>query len=437
MKRSLYTVLQLWKDDPFRLPLIVDGARQVGKSYAVEHFGAQTFNNVAVVNFEVNTRFSSCFAELDSTAIIKNLEILLKQNIECGKTLLFLDEIQVCPRAIKSLRYFKEQLPELHVIAAGSLLDFTLHREKFSFPVGRVQFVYMRPLSFVEFLRARGEIQVSEMISMTTLDNKLTPPVHEHLLQLVREYFFLGGMPAIVAAYNREHSLLKCQQLQSSLITTYQADFNKYATDAQQKYLRTFFERSPQLVARQFQYKKIDPNTRSRELKGALEQLCLAGLLHRVHETSANGIPLRMEKKFKLLFLDIGLYQRALQVDLRQYNETDLLALHEGCLAEQFVGQELLAYANVFEDKYLYYWERSKKNSSAEVDFVVNIDANIVPIEVKAGKTGRLRSLAQFLQEKKCSIGVRISQAPLHYEHNILSIPFYLISQLPRLLCIQ
>lgn len=437
MKRLIEPELWHWRENNHQLPLIIRGARQVGKSYLIESFGRKAFESTLVVNFELDPQFAECFTSLDPHSIVRNLELYTDTKIIPGKTLLFFDEIQQCPQAITSLRYFKEKMPQLHVIGAGSLLEFAVHDENFSFPVGRVQFTHLRPLSFHEFLLAKEHHLLLEALESCTLENLISDVIHQRLLNLVREYIFLGGMPAVIDSYLRTNSFLESERLQTSLLKTYENDFGKYATQAQHQYLKRCYERSPFLVGKHFQYKKIDPDLRSRELKTAIDQLSYAGLITRVHATSANGIPLRAEineRKFKILFLDVGLYQRAMEVDSQAILQQDLLQVNEGALAEQFVGQELLAYGDYYVDRHLHFWEREKKGSSAEVDYVVNINSRIIPIEVKAGKTGRLRSLQQFMHEKACPIGIRISQYPLSFENNILSLPLYLIEQLPRLL---
>ena len=244
-------------------------------------------------------------------------------------------------------------------------------------------------------------------------------------------------MPAVIDRYRKEHSFDACTKLQGVLLDTYRNDFGKYAKQTQHKYLKILFEKAPALVGSHFRYSKIDPGLRSRELKIALEQLCYAGLIHRVHATAASGIPLhaqKSEKKFKLLMLDVGLMQRANRVDAESFLREEIIQVDRGRVAEQFVGQELLAYSGFYEDRNLYFWERAARSSSTEVDYVLQIDAKIVPVEVKAGSTGRLRSLRRFMESKRSPIGVQISQAPLSLENGVLSVPFYWIGQLPRLL---
>lgn len=291
------------------MPIILRGARQVGKSTLVQLFGKKNFDSVATVNFEQSPDLKACFSTLFPKEILAQLEVRLNMRIYPGKTLLFLDEIQEVPRALTALRYFKEQMPALHVISAGSLLEFSLHDEDFSFPVGRVQFLYLYPLSFREMLEARGEEILIERLQEATLDRPLPESLHHHALGLVRDYFVVGGMPAAVASFVKEPSFFQSQRLLSGILQTYQNDFGKYASQAQHRVLESFFVGAPPIVTKHFQYKKIDPNLRSRELKVALQQLLWAGLLYQVHAAKGHGVPLAAsanERKFKLLFLDIA-----------------------------------------------------------------------------------------------------------------------------------
>ncbi len=436
MDRMLEQGLRQWKKNPTHYPLLLRGARQVGKTYLVEKFGKREFESTVSVNFEAQPEAIACFETLDPIQICSRLERILDTPILPGKTLLFLDEIQACPKAIVALRYFKEKLQSLHVIGAGSLMEFALINGKFSFPVGRVQFLYLKPLSFEEYLSARGKSGLLEQLTSCKIRKPPSPNLHLEMLQLVKEYFLTGGMPAAVAKYCQTESLYECAQIQDILLSTYRADFSKYATEAEQKYLRILFDGLPQTIGQQFKYSKIDAHIRSRELKYALEQLEWAGLFRPIYASSAAGIPLSSQLKrsmFKTLFLDIGLLQRALQLDPETIWKEDLIQINAGALAEQFVGQELLAYSDPHREEQLFYWQREKTGSEAEVDYLLTIGRHIIPVEVKSGPRGKLKSLHQFMEEKASKIGIRISQAPLSFDNGILSIPLYLIVHLPRI----
>jgi predicted AAA+ superfamily ATPase len=437
MQRSIEKPLKEWKINQNRLPIILRGARQVGKSYIVEKFGKENFDSVVTVNFEFQPDLSVHFDSLDPEIICAKLEMRLKERIIPGKTLLFLDEIQCCPQAIVALRYFKEKMANLHVIAAGSLLEFVLHEEKFSFPVGRVEFMYLKPLSFHEYLLSRGFDALVEFLQNVHFHDKIDQAIHQQLIHLLKEYFLIGGMPAVIKPFLENKSFLESQKKQLHLLETFRSDFSKYSTKTQYKYLQIFFENSFRLIGQRFKYSHIDPNIRSRELKIALEQLTWAGLIYPVIATNASGIPLKAyakDNRMKLLFLDIGLLNSARQIDLQTIWNTDLIHINTGSQAEQFVGQELLAYSNYFDKQTLFFWEKDKIGSLAEVDYVIQIGNNIIPIEVKAGTTGTLKSLTNFINEKKVPFGIRISQHELSYHEKILSVPFYLIEQIPNLI---
>lgn len=436
MNRDIEINLLRWKNQKGHMPLLLRGARQVGKSYIVEKFGKEHFENCVVINFEQYPEYAQCFETLDPVKIKSAIELLSGQTIQVEKTLLFIDEIQECSRAILALRYFKEQMPQLHIIGAGSLLEFALNDSEFRMPVGRIQFLHMRPVSFAEYLDASGNAHLRKHLNTIQLQDHIDEVIHNKLLALVKEYIALGGMPAVISEYFETKSLLRCQEIQTAILSTFRNDFGKYAPHTQHGHLQMMFTKAPGLIAQWFKYSKVERDIPARTLKNALLKLCNAGLIILVHATSAAGLPFithMNEKKFKLLFLDIGLVKRACNLDLKLLFQEDLSLINEGALAEQFVGQELLAYTGQEEMNNLFFWIREQKNSSAEVDYLIAMDSHILPIEVKAGAIGTLRSLRLLLEEKKMPFGVRISELPLSYIDRILSIPFYLIEQLPRL----
>ena len=433
MKRELEKELVAWKDREEHLPILLRGARQVGKSYLVDHFGKTYFDDIAVVDLEERPELKQAFTTRDPKEIIARLEIALQKPIIPGKTLLFLDEIQLCPEVLGVLRYFKEKMPKLHVIAAGSLLEFLLKEEDFSFPVGRVEFLYLRPLSFLEYLEAVSPLLAKRHQSFN-LKNLPSNLEHQEFLKWVKKYLFTGGMPAAVTASLKENSLFECQRVHHRILQAYENDFGKYAKTVQHKYLRIVFQRAPALVAKIIKYRHIDEDVRSRELKPAIDLLCYAGLFQRVFATTAAGVPLHAhlrEDRAKLFYLDVGLLQTATKVDADLFFKDDILQISAGMIAEQFTEQELLSYSLPFQNAPLLFWE--KEQAEAEVDFITTVGSEIIPIEVKAGSTGSLRSLHSFLKQKNSRLGVRISQHPLALRENILSIPFYLIGSLESL----
>ncbi len=447
MDRDIEQDLLQWKQKINHMPLLLRGARQVGKSFIVDKFGRAHFDNVVTVNFEQDPALARCFDTLHPNEIILALSLTLHQPIEPGKTLLFLDEIQDCPHAIRSLRYFKEQYPQLHVIGAGSLLEFTLNQEDFRMPVGRVQSLYLKPLSFKEFLSAVGYVDLRNFLEQVELTQPISEPVHQTLLKLVRHYMVLGGMPGVLQAYlstvvvsanmTRTYNLIEPQLQQTILLSTYRQDFSKYTKHTQIQYVQRVFEKAPGLVGSHVKYANVDPAARSHHIKSALELLQHAGLIYPIYSTAASGLPLitlMNEKKFKIVFLDIGLMARASHLDAELLLNDNLLLINRGAMAEQFVGQELLAYAPPVDAPQLYFWCREKKSSMAEVDFITTFKSTIIPIEVKAGSTGQLKSLQLLMRENALRLGVRISQQPLTFDGSILSVPLYMVSELPRLI---
>ncbi|MFC1761899.1 ATP-binding protein [Planctomycetota bacterium] len=438
MKRDIEEFLLIWKDEALRYPLLVRGARQVGKSYTIKKFGREEFANLVEVNFEQKPQFASCFDSLEPEQILQSLSILSKSEIVPGKTLLFLDEIQECPQAITSLRYFHEQMPALHVIGAGSLLEFVMSQQDFKMPVGRVQYLYMKPLSFLEFLDAAQEHPTRELVESITWDRLPSAPVHQHLMAQVRKYAFVGGMPAVVSEYVSTGKLEKCLQIQSVILQTYRDDFGKYASKVKTRYLQKMFFAVPKMVGRKLKYSHVDSTLQSRDLKEALELLEKAGVVHRIRQTSGEGLPLEAnakERHFKAMFLDIGLMQNlcGLSSDMLVSADDEFIQINAGAVAEQFVAQELLAYRDHTVTPSLFYWAREARNSNAEIDYLVPCGARALPVEVKAGKTGTLRSMHLFLDTYRTAIGMRISQQYFNRTEPILSIPFYAIARIDPL----
>jgi len=436
MRRDIEKELILWKAQKEKYPLIIRGARQVGKSYLVETFGKTHFQNNVIVNLEFQPQLKDCFKSLDPSEIINKLQLILGVQIKEDNTLLFLDEIQECPQAIMALRYFKEKMPKLSIIAAGSLLEFVMRSPDFKMPVGRIQFLYLEPMSFSEYLDAAGNQNLREFISDVKLTDSIDDVIHKKLLELLRIYIIVGGMPAALTEYLSSKDLMNCQRIQTALLQTYRSDFGKYAKISQHKYLQKVFDTAPRMAGQRIKYSNIDPDTRSRDLKNALNLLTLAGIVRPIYLTKASGLPLGAqinEQRFKINFLDVGLMQNSCGLQGRLSIEEDFMQINAGSVAEQFVGQELTAYSDRHQQVGLYFWAREKRGSMAEVDYVINIGSDIFPVEVKSGKEGRLKSLRMFIEEKKSRLGIRFSQDKLSYYDKILSIPLYMVEQLPRL----
>jgi len=424
MKRDVSQALVEWKNSPLRKPLILRGARQVGKTWIVENFST-SFDNFVEINFEEAKSAKQLFiGDLKIQELLPKLMLYAKQNIIPGKTLLFFDEIQACEEAITALRYFKEDLPELHVIAAGSLLDFALDR--IGVPVGRVQFMYLYPLSFGEFLTSCERQDLRDHIKKQNIDIS----IHKILMEYLKNYLWLGGMPAVVDNWIKRKDVIGCQELQDEIIEAYKQDFAKYAKRQQIEYVEKVFQAIPTQLGQKFKFAHIDRDIKSRELKEALNLLVKAKVAHICYHSSGQEQPLGASKNnqlFKIYFLDVGLAQRLLNLSLTDWVVSELDMQTLGCIAEQFVAQELAAYASAKTQYQMYYWHREEKNSSAEVDFLTVKKGNIIPIEVKAGTTGTLKSMHLFLaSHPKSSLGLKIS-ADYHFtkRDNIQNIPLY------------
>lgn len=435
MKRDIEKVLASWKGDGNRKPLLIRGARQVGKTFTVMKFGREHFERVLEINFERQPEMQRVFEKPDPGGILRTLEVLTGQRLEAGKSLLFLDEIQRCPAAITALRYLREQLPAQHVLAAGSLVDFCLRAPGLSMPVGRIQYLFMTPLTFEEFLEAMGLASLRGYLGQARLRDGIDAAIHEELIRHLRTFLLVGGMPEAIQVYLNGNSLVDVGRVQASLLQTYRDDFGKYAGLARFEQLQKMFLAAPALVGQRFKYVNVSREDRSRELKEALLMLEKARVLMRVRAASGAGLPMEVyadENKFKLLFLDVGLMQHACGLDSQLAVADDFLSVQAGAVAEQWVGQEMLAAGDPYEERKLYFWARESRNSQAEVDYLAPSGGQVFPIEVKAGKTGRLKSLKLFMAEYGCPIGVRISQQPLSFFDQILSVPLYAVSQTPR-----
>ena len=445
MKRSAEEYLSRWQVRPGRKPLIVRGARQVGKTYLIENWGAAHFESVVTVDLERERDLHGLFSEQDPKRLLEELTVLRGRPVRPGKTLLFLDEIQACPPALASLRYFHELTPDLHVIAAGSMLDFALREFKYSMPVGRIEFLHLQPLSFEEFLEATEGAALLEYVTRLSFVQPPSEAVENKLLEALRRYFFVGGMPEAVRAYVERKDLLEVQRIQTGLVETVQSDFSKYGSRQLQELMRKTYRHVAENVGRKIKFVNISREDRAAEVRRALEVLTLSRIVHPVLHTSANGVPLgaeRDERHFKVLFLDIGLVNRICGLDL--VGAKELATVNEGALAEQFVGQQLLCTVPEFADPQLFYWAREARNANAEVDFVISRNQDILPIEVKAGKVGTLRSTYQFLLEKHRGRAVRLHTGSPALEDvklpgeertvKLLSLPLYAVGQLDRLL---
>lgn len=355
--------------------------------------------------------------------LLEKISLYFGKQIIAGKTLLFLDEVQECKEAIQYLRYFKEEYPDLHVIAAGSLIDFAI--EKMGMPVGRVEFLYLTPLSFAEFLDAYGRNDLREYLWKQENNSLIDTKIREYL----RTYIWLGGMPEVVTTWIKHQNVLACQNVQDRLIIAYRNDFGKYAKKHQIAYVDKVFSHLPLQLSNKFKYVHVDRDVRSKDLKEALYLLEKAGIAHICYRTSAQNPPIAVSKDenhFKAFFLDIGLAQRMLGLTHKDWILNEINIENLGAAAEQFVAQELVAYKSIQEKYELFYWHRQAKNSSAEIDFLTVRNSHLIPIEVKGGKTGQLKSLHIYLQQHPNALyGLKISENGFSKHDSIVGIPLY------------
>jgi predicted AAA+ superfamily ATPase len=424
MERYAFKDLRDWVNKSRRKPLLLRGARQVGKTWLVDELGKQEFSNYLKIDFEESPGFRSIFdGELDPKLICSELEIRTGVDIEENKTLLFFDEIQACPRAIIALKYFYEKKPELHVMAAGSLLGFVF--SEISFPVGRIQIMEIQPMNFSEFLLAAGYAKAGEICNSPIAE--VSDATHEFLIEQLRIYWLVGGMPECVNVYSTTNSIKSATEVQDEIIETYQLDFNKYRPKTDISCLKTVFSSVAAQVGTQIKYTGLSGDFTIPTIKKAFESIQMARIAAKIKAVGSPGLPLEVqasERKFKSIFLDIGLMNRTIGLE---YNEafihSNLLAIYKGQLAEQFVGQEFEAK----DRRQLYYWARDAKNSNAEIDFLEVRDGSFIPVEVKDGPSGRLRSLHLFRDQYHPPYSVVFHSGPPGFlkDELIVFLPLY------------
>lgn len=409
MKRIAEKELVNWKNSSRRKPLIIRGARQVGKTWLVDNVLARQFEGYVKVDLEKRHDLHPLFAaNLDPKVILSHLELAVGR-VSPGKTLLFFDEIQACPRAIMALRYLYEDMPELHVVAAGSLLEFAFG--EISVPVGRVQYLYLQPMTFYEYLLATGRERIAQH-SLTVLDED-APAIQKMILGELKNYFFIGGMPECIETYQASGSLLEVFKVQTEILDSYRDDFAKYTPQVNRACLEAVFLGVAKGVGEQIKYTRLNDGHSGQMNRKAFDLLTKARIIHKISSCDPSGLPLGASanpKKFKAAMLDIGLMQRLCQVPVElELKQENLLAMYRGKLAEQFVAQELLAWHSLD----LHYWAREARGSNAEVDFLVIREGKIYPVEVKSGAGGSLRSLHLMLQKyANCPKGLVLYSGP-------------------------
>jgi predicted AAA+ superfamily ATPase len=451
MQRHRLTYLEQWLTSASRKPLLIRGARQVGKTWLVRYLAEKQNRQLVELNFEKNSELLSLFKENNPITITKNLASVLKISIDPAQALLFLDEIQAAPELIAKLRWFAEDMPALPVIAAGSLLEFILAQPTFSVPVGRISMCHLEPLSFEEFLLAMNEDGLLDYIRSYRFPAEIPGIMHTRLLRLFKEYIIIGGLPAAVKSWAEQHELIPVHQIHQDLVATYRADFARYRGRLASDRLEEVMAAIPQKLGEKIVYAKINSSVQAAAIKQAIDLLAKGRIIHHVHACAGNGVPLaaeRLEKYLKLIFIDVGLCSAALGLRLTDLvNIEEINLVNQGGIAEQVVGQLLRTIDPPFIEPSLYYWTREEKGANAEIDYLIQHGPEVLPLEVKAGAVGSLKSLHLFMAAKKLSRAVRINsdKPSLHpinvlttskhsATYTLLSLPFYLLEQLPRIL---
>lgn len=452
MQRHTMKRLESWLEAKYRKPLLIRGARQVGKSTLVRLFAQRAGRDLFEVDLERHPELEAVFASRDTSRIMSELEYLVgKGPIDDDASLLFLDEIQAAPSAVAALRSLHEDRPDLPVIAAGSLLEFVLADHGFSMPVGRIEYLFLEPMGIEEFLEALGETSLLELLRTYRPGDDFPGTAHARLLRRLRDYLLVGGMPEAVGVFAETGSIATAGSVHASILETYRDDFAKYGTRSEIAQLRRVYGFVPGAVGEKFKYSRVDPGARSREVKRALELLVMARVVRRVTHTDATGLPLGAtlkEAAFKTYFLDVGLMNAACGIDrLTPEQVADARFVNEGAMAEQFVAQHLPLLAPDDRAYTPTYWLREGRANNAEVDFVHQFGADVAPIEVKAGKSGSLKSLQELVSARQYERALRfdtnppllqrVSHARSHgddvIEFTLLSLPLYMVEQAARL----
>ena len=426
MKRKIYDELVKWKDKSGRMPLIVNGARQVGKSYILQEFGKQEFDNYIIVNLETDKVLAEKFEEsIIPHPIIQYLESAHSQRIIPEKTLIIFDEIQACERALTSLKYFCEQAPEYHVIAAGSLLGVAINRKKYSFPVGKVDEITLFPMDFEEFLWALGRENFARLIREHYESNEPLD-VHSMAIDFYNKYLIVGGMPAAVKEFISTNSFVAVADIQNRILNEYIADMSKYAEPATAIKIRACYESIPAQLAKEnhkFQYSVVQKGGTATLFGESIEWLKYAGIVLKCQKITQGTMPIKVYtdlSDFKLYMSDVGMLTMrsgmATQAILSPLETDNTFA---GAIAENYVAQAFAANRTP-----LLYW---KNDNTAEVDFIIQKGVDVIPVEVKSGVRVRSKSLNIFMEKYKCPYGIRISKKNFGFANNIKSVPLYAV----------
>ena len=453
MNRNQLIKLRKWLDKNNRKPIVIRGARQVGKSTLVRIFAETQNLALAEINLERYPDLVSAFSQKDPASLLNLLEALPGINSITDDSLLFLDEIQAIPEAIPALRYFYEEMRQLPLVAAGSLLEFALSDHQFSMPVGRVEYLHMGPMVFTEFLDALDESKLSSIVRTYEIADELHPVIHNRLKDLLRTYFFVGGMPEAVATYAKSKRLKDVSDVHNSIIETYREDFPKYIGSRNLPRIQHVFNFTARNVGKKVKYSQFSRGDKSATIRGDIELLCMARVISKVIHSHCSGLPLQAdieENIFKLLFLDVGLMNAIGGLGWNTIsNIAEAELINEGTIAEQFIGQHLQDSLSSSPNRELTYWLREGRASNAEVDYVLALNGKIIPIEVKSGASGSLKSLHQFVGEKGAPVAVRFDSGlpstqrvvtrirnadkTIDLDYKLISLPLYLVERLPDL----
>lgn len=425
MERSIYSSLKKWKESPIRKPLILQGARQVGKTYILKEFGAREYSEVVYINCDDNNDMQNMFVDYDVDRIIRSLSAISGVSIKPSTTLLILDEIQEVERGLASLKYFCEKAPEYHVAVAGSLLGITLH-EGTSFPVGKVDMLYMYPMDFEEFLLAMGKEQLVELLRSNSW--AALTPLRGMLTELLRQYYFVGGMPEAVKTYVERGDIWEVRSIHSKIIDAYRNDMSKHVPKQQVQRINMVWNSIPSQLARdnkKFIYGALRKGARANDFEIAIQWLVDSGLVHKVHRISKPVVPLKFYEdmaSFKLFLLDCGLLGALSETPPEQILIGDnVFEEYKGAFTENYVLQQLKSLPRTF----VYYY--SNDNSTLEIDFVVQHEAHVIPIEVKAEENLRAKSLRQFVTDNSGLHGVRFSMSDYREQDWLTNVPLWAV----------
>ena len=432
MYRVAIEKLLKWKQSKRRKPLIIEGARQVGKTWLIKEFGRQAYADTVYINFDSNSRMAELFAsDLDTERLIMGLELYVGHKIDPEQSLLIFDEVQEVPRALASLKYFYENAPQYHIVCAGSLLGIALHQGT-SFPVGKVDFLKLYPLSFKEFLMATDKARFADLLDQQ--DFSMITSFKQTYIDALKHYYFVGGMPEAVQSFAEDKDFNEVREIQKRILTAYEQDFSKHAPNEIVPRLRMLWNSIPSQLAKEnkkFIYGLIREGARAKDYEMAMMWLSDCGLVYKVSRVNAAGIPLRAYedlKAFKLFVVDVGLL--GCMTGLRQrvlLDGNDLFSEFKGALTEQYVCQQL----KTVEDLGIYYYTNDR--GSCEVDFVVDTGEQIIPVEVKAEVNLRAKSLKTYREKFSPEIAVRTSMADYKKEEGLVNLPLYAIGQITRL----